>query len=55
MSNVNLGKGITKTPSKTPVKVISSDIRTLGNGNCNRGGMIRVFRHTLGRIYSCQW
>ena len=53
MSNVGMVKGINQAMSNPPVKVISSDIRTLGNGNGNRGSVVRVFRHTLGRIDSC--
>ena len=52
VSNVNLGKGMAKTSSEAPVKVISSNIRTLRNGNSDGRGMVRVFRHTLGRIDS---
>ena len=55
MSNINLGKWMAETPSKTPVKVISSDIRTLRDRNSNGGRMIGFVRHTLGRRDSCQW
>ena len=54
MSNVSMFKGVNKTASNPPVKVISSDIRTLGNGDRNRGRMVRVVRHTLGRRDSCR-
>ena len=33
MSNVGMFEGVNKTASNLPVKVISSDIRTLGGGN----------------------
>ena len=55
MSNVSMVKGVNQTMSNPPVKVISSNIRTLRDGNGNRGRVIRVFRHTLGRRDSCQW
>ena len=53
--NVGMMKGVNQAMSEVPVKVISSDIRTLRDGNGDRGWMIRVIRHTLGRRYSCQW
>ena len=55
MSNMGMFKRVDKAASNPPIKVISSDIRTLGNGNSNRGGVIGVFRHTLGRRDSCRW
>ena len=55
MSNVGMFKRVNKTASNPPVIVISSDVRTLGNRDRNRGRMIRVVRHTLGRRDSCQW
>ena len=55
MSNVGTFKRVNKTASNPPVIVVSSDIRTLGNRNCNRGGMVRVVRRTLGRRDSCRW
>ena len=55
MSNVKVREGMTETTSEPPIKIISSDIRTLRNGNSNGGRMVRVFRHTLGRRDSCQW
>ena len=55
VSNVKVIEGMAETTSETPIKVISSDIRTLRNGNSNRRGMVGVFRHTLGRRDSCQW
>ena len=54
MSNVGVFKRVDKTASNPPVKVVSSDISTLGNRNRNRGRMVRVVRHTLGRRDSCQ-
>ena len=55
MANIGVFKRVDKTASNPPVRVISSDIRTLGNRDRNRGRMVRVFRHTLGRIDSCRW
>ena len=55
MLNVGMFKRVNKTVSNPPVKVVSSDIRTLGNRDSNRGRMIGVVRHTLGRRDSCQW
>ena len=55
MANVGMLKRVNKTASNPPVKVVSSDIRTLGNRDRNRGMMIRVVRHTLGRRDSCRW
>ena len=53
MLNVGMFKRVNKTASNPPVKVISPDVRTLGNRDGNRGWMIRVVRHTLGRRDSC--
>ena len=55
MANVGVLKRVDKTASNPPVIVVSSDIRTLGNRDRNRGRMVGVFRHTLGRRDSCQW
>ena len=55
MSNVGVFKRVNKTASNPPVKVISSDVGTLGNRDRNRGRMVRVVRHTLGRRDSCRW
>ena len=55
MPNVGMFKRVHKTASNTPVIVIVSDVETLENRDSNWGRMIRVFRHTLGRRYSCQW
>ena len=55
MSNVGMFKRVNKTASNPPVIVISSDVRTLGNRDRNRGRMVRVVRHTLGRRDSCRW
>ena len=49
VSNAKVGKGMAKAPSETPIKVISSEIRTLRDGDNNGGRMVRVVRHTLGR------
>ena len=55
MANIGMIKGMDQRTSKSPVKEVSSDIRTLRDGDGNRRGVIRVFRHTIGRRYSCQW
>ena len=49
MPNVGMFERVYKTASNTPVIVIVSDVETLGNRDRNRGRMIGVFRHTLGR------
>ena len=54
MSNVGMFKRVNKTASNPPVKVVSSNVGTLGNRDRNRGRMVRVVRHTLGRRDSCQ-
>ena len=43
-----------KAASNPPVIVTSSNIRTLGNGDSNRGRKVGVVRYTLGRRDSCQ-
>ena len=53
MSNVGMFKRVNKATSNPPVIVVSSDIRTLGNRDRNRGKMVGVVRHTLGRRDSC--
>ena len=55
MSNVGMFKRVYKTASNPPIKVVVPDVRTLGNRNCNKGRMIGVVRHTLGRRDSCRW
>ena len=55
MSNVGMFKRVYKTASNPPIKVVISDVGALGNGNCDRGRMVGVVRHTLGRRDSCQW
>ena len=55
MSNIGMFKRVDKTASKVPIKVIVPDVGTLGNRNCNRGRMVGVVRHTLGRRDSCRW
>ena len=55
MSNVGMFKRMDKTASNPPVIVVSSDVRTLGDRNRNRWGMVGVVRHTLGRRDSCRW
>ena len=55
MSNIGMFKRVDKAASNPPVIVISSDVRTLGNRDRNRGRMIGVVRHTLGRRDSCRW
>ena len=53
MTNIDVFERVDKAVSNLPIKVISSDIRTLGNRDGNRGGVVGVFRHTLGRRDSC--
>ena len=55
MSNIGMFKRVHKAASNPPVVVISLDVRTLGNRDRNRGRMIGVVRHTLGRRDSCRW
>ena len=55
MSNIGMFKRVNKTASNPPVIVVSSDVRTLGDRDRNRGRMVRVVRHTLGRRDSCRW
>ena len=55
MSNVGMFKRMHKAASNPPVKVVRSDVRTLGNRDRNRGRMVGVVRHTLGRKDSCRW
>ena len=54
MSNVGMFKRANKTASNPPVIVVSSDVRTLRDRDRNRGRMIGVIRHTLGRRDSCR-
>ena len=55
VANIGVFKGVNKATSNPPVKVISSDIRTLRDGDGNRGRVIGVVGHTLGRRDSCRW
>ena len=55
MSNIGMFKRVDKAASNPPIIVVSSDVGTLGNRDRNRGRMVRVVRHTLGRRESCQW
>ena len=55
MSNIGMFKRVHKAASNPPIKVIISDVRALGNRDRNRGRMVGVVRHTLGRRYSCRW
>ena len=55
MSHVSVFEGVNQRTSNSPVKEISSDIRTLRDGNGNRGFLVGLVRHTLGRRDSCQW
>ena len=55
MLNVGMFKRVNKAASNPPIIVVGSDIRTLGNRDRNRGRMVRVVRHMLGRRDSCQW
>ena len=43
MTNVSVFERVNKAASNPPIKVISSDIRTLGNRDCNRGSVVGVF------------
>ena len=55
MSNVGMFKRVNKTASNPPIKVVVSDVRALGNRDRNRGRMVGLVRHTLGRRDSCRW
>ena len=55
MSNVGMFKRMDKAASNPPIKVVVSDVRALGNRDRNRGRMVGVFGHTLGRRDSCRW
>ena len=55
MANVGVLKRVDKTTRNAPIKVVVPDVETLGNGDRNRGRMVRVVRHTLGRRDSCRW
>ena len=55
MSNVGMFKRVNKAASNPPIKVVVSDVRALGNRDCNRGRMVGLVRHTLGRRDSCRW
>ena len=55
MANIGMFKRVNKTARNAPVIVIVSDIETLGNRDRNRGGVVGVVRHTLGRRDSCRW
>ena len=54
MPNIGMFKRVNKTASNPPIVVVSSDVRTLGNRDRNRGRAVRVVRHTLGRRDSCR-
>ena len=55
MSNVGMFERVHKAASNPPIIVVSADVRTLGNRNRNRGRIVGVVRHTLGRKDSCRW
>ena len=55
MSNIGMFKRVHKAASNLSVIVVSPNVRTLGNRDGNRGRMVRVVRHTLGRRDSCRW
>ena len=55
MSNVGMFERVHKAVSNSPIKVVVADVRTLGNRDSNRGRMVGVVRHTLGRRDSCRW
>ena len=49
MLNVGMFKRMDKAASNPPIKVVVSDVEALGNRDRNRGRMVGVVRHTLGR------
>ena len=53
MSNMGMFKRVNKAASNPPIKVVVPDVRTLGNRDHDRGRMVRVIGHTLGRRDSC--
>ena len=53
ISNIGMFKRMDKAVSNPPNKVVVSDVRALGNRDRNRGRMVGVVRHTLGRRDSC--
>ena len=53
MLNVGMFERVHKAASNPPIKVVISDVRAFGNRDRNRGRMVRVVRHTLGRRDSC--
>ena len=53
MSNVGMFKRMDKAASNPPIKVVVSDVEALGNRDRNRGRMVGVVRHILGRRDSC--
>ena len=53
MANIGVLKRVDKTARNAPGIVIVSNVETLGNRNRNRGRMVGVVRHTLGRRDSC--
>ena len=55
MLNVGMFKRMDKAVSNPPIKVVVSDVRAVGNRDRNRGRMVGVVRHTLGRRDSCRW
>ena len=55
MANVGVLKRVDKATRNAPIKVVVPDVKALGNRDRNRGRMVGVFRHTLGRRDSCQW
>ena len=55
MLNVGMFKRVNKAASNPPIKVVVSDVRALGNRDRNRGRMVGLVRHTLGRRDSCRW
>ena len=55
MANIGMLKSVDKATRNTPIKVVVSDVRALGDRDRNRGRMVGVVRHTLGRRDSCRW
>ena len=55
MVHVGMLKGVNQRVSKSPIKEISSDVRTLRDRDGDRGLLIGFVGHTLRRKDSCQW
>ena len=55
MVNIGVFKRVNQRTSNPPIVEISSSVRTVRDGDGDWRDMVGVFRHTLGRKYSCQW